>query len=346
MLGVRALSLTLAIGGPDAPVSDRPGIRNGVGMQHTPMASAGQLATLRVAIQSDFFVQRDLFCCHGPDADVHRRYRSYFNVGWTPLSWMEVQVGLEHAVSRNDREQPTRQDPVQVYAMGDTRWGLKLLAPWWTGIFRAGLQQELQVLAGAGQKRKGRVRYGVDLLVSALFSQSRAKLPLRVAGSLGVLIDRSHRMYDWTRFHDPVSQEVFRFGVGSHQDRLRMRMGVDAPFALGRRHRWGITPMFELQWDSSFRALASFVPKSSGAVAKGQRNAVLASAGLAIHPVPRFFIDVGYQFTLLQPDFAFGPKNAPWQASVALGGTFDLRRPRRTKPRRVAAISSPNTKGR
>lgn len=303
----------------------RPGLRHGVGMQHTPMAIAGDSSSLRVAIQSDFFVQQNLFCCTGPTSDAHRRYRTFFNVGWTPWSWMELQLGLEHGVNRNDRVQAGRQDPVQVYSMGDTRMGLKLLAPWWTQILRVGLQQELQLLSGPGKGARGRLRYGADLLVSALLQKTQRKLPLRVAGSVGVFIDRSHQMYDWSDFADPVSQEVFRFGVGSHQDRLRSRIGVDAPLTLGRRH-WGLTPMLELQWDRSFAEVKGFYsPASQQASSSQQQSGVQASAGLALHPVPQFFVDLGYQITLLQPGFAYGPKSAPWQISISVGGSFSLR---------------------
>lgn len=308
----------------------RPGLRHGVGMQHTPMAIAGDKSSLRVAIQSDFFVQQNFFCCSGPTSDAHRRYRTFFNVGWTPFSWMELQLGLEHGVNRNDRVQQGRQDPVQVYSMGDTRAGLKLLAPWWTQVLRVGIQQELQILSGPGEGARGRLRYGADLLVSALLHRAPKKLPLRVATSVGVFIDRSHQMYDWSDFGDPVSQEVFRFGVGSHQDRLRSRLGLDAPLRLGRHH-WGLTPMLELQWDRSFSAVKGFHnPSTKQSGPSRQKSAVQASAGLALHPVPQFFIDLGYQITLLQPGFAYGPKSAPWQISISVGGSFSLR-PNRSK---------------
>lgn len=306
-------------------LAQRPSLRGTVGMQHTQMALAGKKRSLRVAIQSDFFVQKDLFCCTGPVSDQHRRHRTFFSVGWTPLTWLEVQVGLEHAVNRNDRQQDARQDPQQIYAMGDSHWKLKLLAPWWKKSFRFALNQEIQVLTGPGHTGQGRVRYGADLLGTYLLSETRHRLPIRIAASLGVLIDPSHRMYDWSRFLDPISQEVFRFGVGSHQSRLRTRIGLDAPLVFGKAHPWGLTPMLELQWDRSFSPLSDRqLPSARQRPPSTQQSAVQTSVGLAIHPVPHFFVDLGYQVTLLQPHLHFGPKSAPWMMSFALGGSFRL----------------------
>lgn len=317
----------LAQAGSHPDLAQRPSMRGGVGMQHTPLAMTGRPDSLRVAIQSDFFVQEDLFCCTGPLSDTHRRYRSYFNLGWTPLQWLELQIGVAHGVNRNDRAQVSRQDPVQVYAMGDLRAAVKLVAPWWTKAFRVGLQQELQLLSSPGHTGHGKVRYGIDAIGSAVLGHAGSPIPLRISTSLGVMIDRSHRMYDWSVFRDPVSQEVFRFGVDGNQDRLRTRLGVDAPLALGRRRRWGITPMLELQWDRSFAPLQTFTAITARNLPSGsQQSSVQASAGIALHPVPRLFIDLGYQLNLMQPSFAFGPKSAPWMMSLSLGGSFDLGR--------------------
>lgn len=301
-------------------ISDRPSFRGTIGMMHTPLPRVGSPQSLRVALQSDFFVHRDLFCCEGPRSDLHRRYRTFFNLGWTPLRWMELQLGLEHSVNRNDREQENRQDPTQVYAMGDLRVGLKVVAPWWTKAWRAGLAQSLEMLSSPAPKRDGRFRYAFDFLLSYDFGEVKNNLPFRIAHSVGLIFDRSHRMFDWQQFDDRLSREVFRFGVGSHQDRLRTRVGVDLPLAFGKHHHWGLTPMLELQWDHSLQALATFDPNALG---RG-RGAVQMSASLSIHPVARVFVDVGYQRTLLQPGFAFGPKLAPWQLNLALGGSFDL----------------------
>lgn len=323
---------------PERPSFDRPSFRGTIGMMHTPMPRVGAPQSLRVALQSDFFVHRDLFCCEGPRSDLHRRYRTFFNLGWTPLRWMELQLGLEHSVNRNDREQENRQDPTQIYAMGDLRMGLKLVAPWWTKMWRAGIAQNLEVLSSPGPNKKGRVRYAFDFLLSYDFAYTQAALPFRIASSVGLMLDPSHRMFDWQQFDDPLSREVFRFGVGSHQDRLRTRLGVDAPLSFGTRHRWGLTPMIELQWDQSLQALPTLDPND---VSRG-RAAVQMSASLALHPLERVFVDLGYQRTLLQPGFAFGPKLAPWQLNLAFGGSFDLNpNARAFRPARRLAVQAP-----
>lgn len=316
---------TLLASASSPSLAERPSLRGTVGMQHTQLALGGQTKRLRVALQSDFFVEEDLFCCSGPIADRHRRHRTFFNLGWTPLPWLELQMGLEHVVNHNDRQQAGRQDPQQIYAMGDSHWKIKLVAPWWKKSLRIALNQEIQVLSGSGHTSKGKLRYGIDLLGTYLLRETQLSLPIRIAASMGVLIDRSHQMYDWSRFADPVSQEVFRFGVGSHQDRLRTRMGIDAPLVFGARRPWGLTPMLEFQWDRSFAPLRDAdLPSARQRPPSTQQSAVQSSVGLAIHPVPRLFFELGYQVNLLQPDLHFGPKSAPWMVSAGLGGSFDL----------------------
>lgn len=325
-MAIKSLALAALLASADkATLAERPSLRGTVGMQHTQLAVAGKTRSLRVALQSDFFVQQDVFCCTGPVSDRHQRHRTFFSLGWTPLAWLELQIGLEHAVNRNERQQDNRQDPAQIYAMGDSYWKVKLLAPWWKKALRVAINQEIQVLSGPGHHNQGKVRYGVDLLGTYLLRKTSLNLPIRIAASLGVLFDRSHQMYDWTRFADPVSQEVFRFGVGSHQDRLRTRLGIDAPLAFGTRRTWGLTPMFEIQWDRSFSPLSdSELPSARLRPPSTQQSAVQTSVGLAVHPSTRIFIDLGYQVTLLQPDLHFGPKSAPWMMSLSLGGSFEL----------------------
>lgn len=313
---------------PKAPAL-RPTMRGGVGMLHTPMAMTGRPASLRVALQSDFFRKRSFFCCTGVSSadDAHQRYRSVFVLGWTPLSWLELHAGLEHAVNRNDRLQATREDPTQIYAMGDSWLGMKLVAPWWQRVVRVGLAQRLQLLSRGSSRDKGRVRYAADLVVTGDFLAHTQPIPLRLSASVGAMLDPSYRMYDWSSFQDPVSREVFRFGVDTHQHRLRSRVGIDAPLVLGQSYRVGLTPMLELQWDRSFQAQDAFeMPPTPQQSASVQRSGVQMSAAVAVYPVPALHVDLGYQITLLQPDFAFGPKLAPWTLALALGGSFDLGR--------------------
>lgn len=313
-----------------------------VGLLRTPIADAGGTHTFRFALQQDLFQKEGLFCCNGESSlrDRHRRYRSSVSIGYSPTFWAELSLSLHSSVNRNERSQPQRQDPTSVFALGDTSMALKLVAPWWRGPWRVALLQNLAFLSGSKTKFSPTLVYAVQALGTWDFRRNRRRLPLRASLGLGPVFDASHRMYDWSHFEDPLSREVFRFGVDSQQNRLRTQVAVDVPLSLkaGRRSL-SLDPMLEIQWERAFRALPDFQPKSPKQGTKtrqktgasgmdpsgGQQSSVAMTVGLRTIWAQTLAVGLGYEVALMQPDVAFAPRIAPWQLLLSISGSFSLR---------------------
>ena len=307
-------------------------LRGGVGLIHTPLASTGGPGTIRFALQSDAFRQRGVFCCNEESAltDEHQRYRSVFAIGWSPTTWLELNASIESSANRNERAQPQRQDPTNVFALGDTRWLVKLVAPPLRGPLRIAMQHEISTLSGAQRGFAARLRYFGDALFTIDFRYLDPQIPVRIASSLGYAVDHSHKLYDWTRFDDPLSREVFRFGVGVNQDRFRTRFGVDAPLRLGRHRAFGLAPMVELSWDRATAALDIFAPSTpdtsdnTSSSASGGKSSIWITSGLRSNLYDGLNVWVAYEHAVLQPSFEFGPRIPPWQVALGFGASFQL----------------------
>src|SRR5690606_8909869 len=114
----------------------------------------------------DFF-RKDGFIYDSADngADEQGRMRGTVNIGYSPFKWGEVFLAVHSQASRNARNQPGRQDPVNQFALGDLDLGVKGAHRFVRGgAIGLGGQMGLGLLSGTSRLLTDKVNFNIDAL--------------------------------------------------------------------------------------------------------------------------------------------------------------------------------------
>lgn len=322
---------------PVPPPSDGPGmvrgrrepavnsLRGGLGLYHTSLADVGGRHTVRFRLHTDFFKRTGFIydsAANGPDEQG--RVRGTVNIGYSPFKWGELYMAVHSQASRNARNQPGRQDPVNQFALGDVDFGIKGAHRFVKGGgIGIGGQMGLGLLSGTSRLLSSRVNFNIDFLftVDARYLSKR-QAPVRFTANFGYILDNSSKLINFDNISDATSREVTRFALGVAPSRVRMRYGLDFPVRLGKEKQFGLDPIVELAWDVATAEMALF--KQAGATASPlPRSSLWSTIGLRANVIAGLHLDAAVDIGLVSPNFEYGPPMPPWQVILGLGWSID-----------------------
>lgn len=300
-------------------------MRGGLGLYHTSLADVGGRHTVRFRLHTDFF-RKDGFIYDSADngADEQGRMRGTVNIGYSPFKWGEVFLAVHSQASRNARNQPGRQDPVNQFALGDLDLGVKGAHRFVRGgAIGLGGQMGLGLLSGTSRLLTDKVNFNIDALFTVdVRYLTKRQVPVRFSTNIGWILDNSSKLIDFERFTDSTSREVTRFALGVAPSRVRMRYGFDFPLRLGKDKQFGLDPIVELAWDVATAEMAPF--RQAGATASPlPRSSLWGTVGLRANVIAGLHLDAAVDIGMVSPNFEFGAPVAPWQVILGLGWSID-----------------------
>src|SRR5690606_14092725 len=153
--------------------------------------------------------------------------------------------------SRNARNQPGRQDPVNQFALGDLDLGVKGAHRFVRGgAIGLGGQMGLGLLSGTSRLLTDKVNFNIDALFTVdVRYLTKRRVPVRFRTIIRCILDNSSNLIDFELFTALTRREVTRFALGVAPSRVRMRYGFDFPLRLGKDKQFGLDPIVELAWD-------------------------------------------------------------------------------------------------
>lgn len=298
-------------------------LRGGVGLFHTALPENGGDKTFRFRLHTDFFRSEGEFLddANTGETDTNSRLRGTVNIGFTPIQYVDMWLSVSSSANRNERNKPGRQDPNTVFALGDTEFGAKGAYRFKNGGIGLGGQMYLGLLSGSGRLLTERVNFGFDAIFGAdLRHLTAKKVPVRFAANVGFFLDNSSKLVEWETITDNLSREVFRFGLGANNSRVRTRWAVDFPIRLGKEKQFGIDPFMEFSWDIATSQVDAFLPLTADiGEAPLPRSSNWLTLGVRANVFAGLFLDAGVDIATASPNFEFGPLVAPYTVILGLG---------------------------
>lgn len=300
-------------------------LRGGLGLYHTTLADVGGRHTMRVRLHTDFFRMGGFIYRSAENGfDETSRVRGTVNIGYSPFKWGELYLAVHSQASRNVRNQPGRQDPVNQFALGDLDFGIKGAHRFVRGgAIGLGGQMGLGLLSGTNRLLANRVNFNIDVLFTLdVRYLTRKQTPVRFSANVGWLLDNSSKLVDFDKFSDTTSREVTRFALGVAPSRVRMRYALDFPMRLGKDRQFGLDPIVELAWDVATATMPAFVQEGAEP-SPLPRGSMWATAGLRANVVGGLHLDAAVDVGFVSPNFEHGPPVPPWQLILGLGWSID-----------------------
>ena len=297
------------------------------------------------------FFQKDGFLRPDDDASA---VNASLSAAWSPIELLEIYVGLHAQAAFNRADFP----PL-LMSLGDFTLGAKMGANL-TPVFALGgdVRFDLPTGGGVGVGFDG-MGIGLRALATADFRARSDALPLIVRGVLGYTFDRTERLIDdvedrrYAALGDdalPRDEEtrhlinpMERFGLGiDRTDFLHLEVGAEAPIELPKDTV--LAPLLEYRWNVPVNRQGYVC----AAVDEPGEDGCLADERVAAHPMTltlgararmpdsglhaTLAIDVGLTGRKASQAVRELAANAPWRLWLALGYTFDPRKPPQPPP--------------
>ncbi len=220
-----------------------------VGLLHMSSAEVGPVGQLRLGLHGEFFTASNVLVerVSPPGGDHDTRVQAALSFGVSPFQHFEIFGAILGSANRNQRlcatdasgneqcvSEPNRTDPEFIKAYGDLILGGKLAYPVAPG-FSVGGELGVRLLASTA----GIYDFSPDstsLWVSALATYDLKpvtdNIPFRFHLNLGYYVDNSANLQDYDAAQtSAVSRYVSKFAYGISENRFRLALGADAPFA-------------------------------------------------------------------------------------------------------------------
>jgi outer membrane protein OmpA-like peptidoglycan-associated protein len=213
-------------GDPDAYLTSLTGQ---IGLYHLSTAEVGPVGHLRLGLHGQYFKSTG-FLVQEPDGttDTNTRFGGTFTFGFTPHEAIELYGAILSSSNRNERNEPTRTDPVLIKSFGDLVLGGKAAVPISRG-FSAGAELGFRFLSGISDLSVSPSSTSLWIgPVATVDLQRLAHAPVRFHANISYYLDNSSNLYDFST-RTLNTREVAMFAYGIQGSRLRFAVGTDAP---------------------------------------------------------------------------------------------------------------------
>ena len=325
-----------------------------VGLLHMASADVGGVSQFRLSLHGEYFTGSN-FLVQDPKAklsDRDTRLQGALTFGITPIEHLEIFGAVLGSANRNRRlcgpnpstgveecgSESNRTDPELIKSFGDLIFGVKgayPLAPGFSGGGELGIRMMSSITG---------ISFSPDS-TSAWFNAigtydlkpATEKVPLRFHLNLGYYIDKSSNLVDYsTNSTSAFSRYVSKFAYGMSVSRLRVALGVDAPFdevAEG----FSLRPMFEYHfeyltgsadpiiYDQEHGTVAN--PNCSTAATdacKDNKDLHWVTLGVQAQVLHGLTLTAGLDIALRSPGYPYAPALVPWNFLFGIGYPLDL----------------------
>ncbi len=198
----------------------------GVGLLRVAGADPGAKGVLRFSVLGEYFKSSDFPVVGARNT----RTLATFAASYAPLDFLEFFAAYSASANTNSRSSPNL-----IQALGDITVGAHASRQWARG-FWAGVDVRALSFSGVGNQDVSRYVFGFSPRVLATYDvRERApKLPLRVHGNLGMVLDGTGNLVDSTHLN---AAEEYALNVNRYT-RMILALGAEAPLP-------GVTPFLE-----------------------------------------------------------------------------------------------------
>ncbi len=322
-----------------------------VGLLHMSSAEVGPVGQLRLGLHGEYFTASNFLVerVSPPGGDQDTRVQAALSFGVSPFHHFELFGAILGSANRNQRfspcasnassnercsSEPNRTDPELIKAYGDLILGGKLAYPVAPG-FSVGGELGVRLLASTA----GIYDFSPDstsLWVSALatydLKPATDNIPLRFHLNLGYYVDNSANLQDYDAAQtSAVSRYVSKFAYGISENRFRLALGADAPFAdvvAGLSLRPMLEYHFEYLTGSKDQVIYNQEHLTCGtkgaAACADNQDLHWLTLGVQAQVVHGLTFTVGLDVALRSPGYAYAPSLPPWNLLFGMGYPFDL----------------------
>jgi hypothetical protein len=317
-----------------------------VGLLHMSSAEVGPVGQLRLALHGEFFSASNVLVTRisPPGGDHDTRVQAALTFGVAPIRHFELFGAILASANRNQRfcatdssgnEQcpiePNRTDPELIKSYGDVILGAKFAYPLAPG-FSAGAELGVRLMAST----TGIYSFSPDstsLWVSALATYDLKPvtntIPLRFHLNIGFYADNSSSLQDYDAAQtSAVSRYVSKFAYGISENRFRLALGADAPFAdltAGFSLRPIVEYHFEYLTGSKDKVIYNQTCGAKGAATcADNQDQHWVTLGVQAQVVYGLTFTFGLDLALRSPGYAYAPSLPPWNLLFGMGYPFDL----------------------
>ena len=326
-----------------------------VGLLHMASAEVGGVSQFRLSLHGEYFTGSNFLVQdeNGKSSDRDTRLQGALTFGITPIEHLEIFGAVLGSANRNRRlcgpdavtgaevcgSELNRTDPELIKSFGDLILGAKLAYPVASG-FSGGAELGNRMMSSITW-----ISFSPDS-TSAWFNAlgtydlkpATQNVPLRFHLNLGYYIDKSSNLVDYsTNSTSAFSRYVSKFAYGMSESRLRVALGVDAPFdevAEG----FSLRPLVEYHFEyltgsadpeiyKQEHGIDPAVPNCNGpkqAACKDNKDLHWVTLGLQAQVLHGLTLTAGLDIALRSPGYPYAPALVPWNLLFGIGYPIDL----------------------
>jgi outer membrane protein OmpA-like peptidoglycan-associated protein len=327
-----------------------------VGLLRMGSADVGGVGQLRLSLHGEYFTGSNLLVedKDGGRSDRDTRLQGALTFGLTPIEHLEIFGAVLGSANRNRRlcgpdpvtgaetcsAEANRTDPELIKSFGDLILGAKVaypLAPGFSGGAELGIRM-MSSITGISFSPDSTSAW-LNAIGTYDLKPATENVPLRFHLNLGYYIDRSDHLVDYTtNSTSAFSRYVSKFAYGISQSRLRLALGVDAPFD-EVTEGFSLRPVLEYHFEYLTGADPDPIiykqehgdpagPPNCGvagtADCKDNKDIHWVTFGLQAQVLHGLTLTAGLDVALRSPGYPYAPALVPWNLLFGIGYPIDL----------------------
>ena len=314
-------------------------------------AEVGGVAQLRLSLHGEYFTGSNFLVQSDspPRSDRDTRLQGALTFGLTPVEHFEIFGAVLGSANRNRRlcgpdpitgvetcgNEDNRTDPELIKSFGDLILGAKVaypLAPGFSGGAELGIRMMSSITG---------ISFSPDstsLWLNAIgtydLKPATQNVPLRFHLNFGYYFDNSKNLVDYTTPNTSAfSRYVSRFAYGMSGNRLRLALGVDAPFD-EVTEGFSLRPVLEYHFEylaSSSKDDVIYNKEHEGCgqagsstPCKDNQDIHWVTFGLQAQVLHGLTLTAGLDVALRSPGYPYAPALVPWNLLFGIGYPIDL----------------------
>jgi len=326
-----------------------------VGLLHMGSAEVGSVGQLRLGLHGEYFTGSN-FLVEDPrtnTSDRDTRLQGALTFGITPIEHLEIFGAVLGSANRNRRlcgpdpltgaevcgAEGNRTDPELIKSFGDLILGAKFAYPLAPG-FSSGAELGIRMMSSITG-----ISFSPDS-TSAWFNAiatydlkpATTNVPLRFHLNLGYYQDNSSKLVDYgTNSTSAFSRYVSMFAYGISESRLRVALGVDAPFD-EVTEGFSLRPMVEYHFEyltgdadpviyaqeHGTDPLHPNCGPGADTACKDNKDLHWVTLGVQAQVLHGLTLTAGLDIALRSPGYPYAPALVPWNFLFGIGYPIDL----------------------
>ena len=312
-------------------------------------AEVGPVGQLRLGLHGEYFTASNVFVRRvsptGGDHDT--RVQAALSFGVTPFHYFEFFGAILGSANQNQRlcatdssgneqcaSEPNRTDPEFIKSYGDVILGAKFAYPILPG-FSAGAELGVRLMAstsGIYDISPDSTSLWIGALAMYDLKPVTNNIPLRFHLNIGYYVDNSSHLQDYDAAQtSAVSRYVSRFAYGISEDRFRLALGANAPFA-DLTAGFSLRPMIEYHLEYLTGSKDTVIynqehltcGKAGADACADNQDQHWLTLGVQAQVIHGLTFTVGLDLALRSPGYAYAPSLPPWNLLFGMGYPFDL----------------------